>query len=340
MIQCYKMKKAQFFHKLDKRNVQCELCPHQCIIKNGDRGICQVRKNIDGDLFTENYERLCSVSLDPIEKKPLYHYFPAKNILSVGSVGCNLKCKFCQNFEISQSNVDESPYLKSYTSEEVVQFAKHESNNIGIAYTYNEPTVFYEYVLETAKLAHENQLKNVMVTNAFINKEPLDKLLPYIDAFSIDLKGFTEEFYKSMCSSSLKEVLRTIKQIKKAGKHIELANLVVTDVNDDETIFYEMIQWIVEELGKDTVLHISRYFPMFKFKNLPTSHSKLKMLYQIAKRHLDYVYIGNIRANDEQNTLCPNCESLLISRKSYQTKLHHIENGSCLKCKTPILKEY
>ena len=167
------MKKAAFFHKIDRKKVQCVLCPHKCVLLPDQKGICQVRKNVKGDLFTENYERLCSVALDPIEKKPLYHYFPGKNILSIGSVGCNLKCKFCQNFEISQSNVDESPYLKSYTSEEVIQFARHEQNNVGVAYTYNEPIVFYEYVLETAKHAHENGLKNVFVSNGYINPEPL-----------------------------------------------------------------------------------------------------------------------------------------------------------------------
>lgn len=333
------MKKALFFDKLKQRKLQCTLCPHWCIILPDQRGKCQVRKNVEGDLFSENYERLCSVALDPIEKKPLYHYYPGKNILSIGSVGCNLKCKFCQNFEISQSNVDESPYLKSYTSEEIIQFAKHEKNNIGIAYTYNEPIVCIEFVLETAKLAHENNLKNVFVTNGFINPKPLEKLMPFIDAFSIDLKGFTESYYKNMCASNLKDVLKAIKQIKRSGKHIELTNLVVTDVNDHESDFLDMIQWIVSELGKDTVLHVSRYFPMFKFKNLPTSHSKLKMLYSIAKRHLDFVYIGNVSTQEEQNTICPNCDSLLIKRKNYQVQIVNLKDGRCSNCNTLVIKD-
>lgn len=332
------MKKALFFDKLKQRSVQCTLCPHNCVILPDQRGKCRVRRNVEGDLFSENYERLCSVALDPIEKKPLYHYYPGKNILSIGSVGCNLKCKFCQNFEISQSNVDESPYLKSYTSEEIIQFAKHEKNNIGIAYTYNEPIVSIEYVLETAKLAQENHLKNVLVSNGFINPKPLEKLMPYIDAFSIDLKGFTESYYKNMCAANLADVLKAIKQIKKAGKHIELTNLVVTDVNDHESDFHDMLHWITSELGKDTVLHISRYFPMFKFKNLPTSHSKLKILYLIAKQHLDHVYIGNIRADDEQNTSCPACQSLLISRKNYQVQVSSLKDGKCSNCDTLIIK--
>ncbi|MBC35712.1 MAG: AmmeMemoRadiSam system radical SAM enzyme [Bacteroidetes bacterium] len=331
------MKKAAFFHKIDRKKVQCVLCPHKCVLLPDQKGICQVRKNVKGDLFTENYERLCSVALDPIEKKPLYHYFPGKNILSIGSVGCNLKCKFCQNFEISQSNVDESPYLKSYTSEEVIQFARHEQNNVGVAYTYNEPIVFYEYVLETAKHAHENGLKNVFVSNGYINPEPLEKLIPFIDAFSIDLKGFTKAYYEEMCSGNLEDVKKAILQIKEAGKHIELTNLVVTDVNDQESDFYEMIKWIANSLGEETVLHISRYFPMFKFKNLPTSHSKLKILFKIAKQELDHVYIGNMRTDSEQNTYCPNCDSLLIKRSAYEVELMGMDQGSCIKCNTRVM---
>lgn len=334
------MKKALFFEKLKQRSVKCTLCPHNCIIPENQRGKCQVRKNVGGDLFSENYERLCSVALDPIEKKPLYHYFPGKNILSIGSVGCNMKCKFCQNHEISQSNVEDNPYLKSYTSEEIIQFAKHEQNNIGIAYTYNEPIVSIEFVLETAKLAHEHNLKNVLVSNGFINPKPLQKLMPFIDAFSIDLKGFTESYYRNMCSGNLEEVVEAIKQIKRAGKHIELTNLVVTDVNDNESDFLEMIQWIVSELGKDTVLHISRYFPMFKFKNLPTSHSKLKILHLIAKRYLNHVYIGNIRPHDEQNTICPDCDSLLLNRKNYQIQVMAMKDGRCSNCDTLVIKDY
>ncbi|PKP32008.1 MAG: AmmeMemoRadiSam system radical SAM enzyme [Bacteroidetes bacterium HGW-Bacteroidetes-17] len=335
------MKKAAFFEKLGQKKVRCNLCPHHCLIGDGKSGICLVRKNIGGDLFSENYEKLSAISTDPIEKKPLYHFYPGKKILSIGSVGCNLKCKFCQNYEISQVTVDEFAFLKSYTSEEIVQMALEKAENIGLAYTYNEPIIWYEFVLETARLAHQHGLKNVFVSNGFINPDPLNILIGFMDAFSIDLKGFTEDFYKNLTSSGLAPVLKSIKQIKKADKHIELTNLVIPGLNDDEEKFIEMIDWIAEEIGEDTVLHISRYFPMFKIKNLPTPESKLESLYEIARRKLTYVYLGNMKTLEGQNTLCPNCNAQLISRSGYITKIEQIDkSGNCAHCGQQILKYY
>jgi pyruvate formate lyase activating enzyme len=252
-----------------------------------------------------------------------------------------LKCKFCQNYEISQVTVDEFAFLKSYTSEEIVQMALEKAENIGLAYTYNEPIIWYEFVLETARLAHQHGLKNVFVSNGFINPDPLNILIGFMDAFSIDLKGFTEDFYKNLTSSGLAPVLKSIKQIKKADKHIELTNLVIPGLNDDEEKFIEMIDWIAEEIGEDTVLHISRYFPMFKIKNLPTPESKLESLYEIARRKLTYVYLGNMKTLEGQNTLCPNCNAQLISRSGYITKIEQIDkSGNCAHCGQQILKYY
>ncbi len=335
------MKKAAFFEKLGQKKVKCNLCPHHCQIYDGKSGICLVRKNIDGELFSENYEKISAITPDPIEKKPLYHFYPGQKILSIGSVGCNLKCKFCQNYEISQTTVNDYAFLKSYTSEEVVQRALEHSKNIGIAYTYNEPIIWYEFLLETSRLAKQNGLKNVLVSNGFINPKPLEILLETIDAFSIDLKAFTENFYKTLTSSSLAPVLKSIKQIKKAGKHIELTNLVITGLNDDEAKFKEMVDWIVDECGEDTVLHISRYFPMFKIKNLPTQASKLASLYEIAARKLHYVYLGNIKTLEAQNTFCPNCNALLISRSAYNTKIEKLDkSGNCASCGHHLLKYF
>jgi pyruvate formate lyase activating enzyme len=333
------MKKAVFFEKLEQKKVKCNLCPHRCIIDDGKAGICLIRKNVNGDLFSDNYEKVSAIAPDPIEKKPLYHFYPGQKILSVGSIGCNLKCKFCQNYEISQVGIDDFAFLKSYTSDEIIQMALAEKSNIGLAYTYNEPIIGYEFLLETSKLAKQNGLKNVLVSNGFINPEPLSELLKTIDAFSIDLKGFTEEFYKSLTSSSLAPVLESIKQISAAGKHLEITNLVVTGLNDDEKKFGEMIDWIVKECGKNTVLHISRYFPMFKIKNLPTSESKLESLHKIARKKLNYVYLGNIRSEEAQHTFCPKCSSRLISRSSYDTKIEKLDpQGNCSNCAHPILK--
>lgn len=333
------MKKAAFFEKKDKLKVQCQLCPHYCLLKNGERGKCMVRRNVNGDLLSENYERTSSVSIDPIEKKPLYHFHPGKDVLSIGTVGCNLKCKFCQNYQISQTDIDNYSFLKSYTSDEIVRTTLKYSSNIGIAYTYNEPIIWFEYVLETAKLAHENGLNNILVSNGFINPAPLDELIPVFDAFSIDLKGFTEDFYRDFTDSKLEPVKQSLIKLAKSGKHLEITNLVITDINDDENVFQEMVEWIAEHCGKNTVLHISRYFPMFKIDNLPTSQSKLESLYAIAKKHLDFVYLGNIKTESGQNTYCPKCNQRLITRSGYKVQIDNLnESGACTKCNHPILK--
>lgn len=335
------MKKAVFFEKLGQKKVQCNLCPHHCRLDNGKTGICLVRNNIGGDLFSVNYEKMSAITPDPIEKKPLYHFYPGKKILSIGSVGCNLKCKFCQNYEISQTAVDDFAFLKSYTSDEVVNLALEDSENIGIAYTYNEPIIWYEFVLECAHKAQESGLKNVLVSNGFINPEPLKQLLPFIDAFSIDLKSFNNDFYKNLTSSKLAPVLQSIKQIKQSGKHLELTNLVITGLNDDETEFSKMVDWIASECGEDTVLHISRYFPMFKIKNLPTEEAKLESLYEIATRKLHYVYLGNIRTLEAQNTFCPNCNELLVARSSYKTQIKKLDkSGNCKSCGHEVLNYF
>jgi len=333
------MKKAAFFEKKEKQKVQCQLCPHYCLLKNGEQGKCLVRQNVNGDLLSENYERISSVSIDPIEKKPLYHFHPGKDILSIGSVGCNLKCKFCQNYQISQTDVNQYPFLKSYTSDEIVKSALKHPSNIGIAYTYNEPIIWYEYVIETAKLAQENGLKNVLVSNGFINPAPLDELIKVFDAFSIDLKGFTEEFYHDFTDSKLEPVKKALIKLAKSGKHLEITNLVITGINDDEMIFNEMIDWIVEHCGKNTVLHISRYFPMFKIDHLPTSQSKLESLFTIAKEKLNFVYLGNIKTENGQNTHCPQCNQLLISRSGYDVQIENMNKfGNCEKCDHPIIQ--
>jgi len=332
------MREALYYSKIDEQTIRCELCPHNCILAEGKRGICRVRKNYNGKLFSENYSNVCSLNFDPIEKKPLYHYFPGSTILSVGSVGCNLSCKFCQNWHISQTNVDDYPNLKNYSAEEIVKIALQKPENTGIAYTYNEPIVWYEYMFDIAKLAHENNLKNVMVTNGFINKEPLSELINYIDAFSVDLKAFSESFYKNLTSSKLEPVKNTLKFIKEKGKHLEITNLVITELNDDEIEFEKMVKWISNELGEDTAFHISRYFPAYKLNVNQTSPEKLSKLFEIANKHLNYVYLGNIITGEGQNTYCKNCKTQVINRQGYFTKITSLDkNGYCKKCKTKII---
>jgi len=334
------MKEASFYNRLNGK-VQCLLCPHECVINDGKRGSCNVRKNFNGKLISENYRQVCSYNFDPIEKKPLYHFYPGKTIFSIGSIGCNLHCNFCQNWEISQSGVEDHPYLRTNSPEDVISLAKSRSENIGIAFTYNEPTVWYEYMMDIAKLAKQENLKTVMVTNGFINPAPLKNLLPFMDAFSVDLKAFTEQFYKQQTSSKLAPVLETIQTLKKHHKYFEITNLIITNTNDNEKEFGEMMDWIVRETGDDTVLHISRYFPMYKMTKEATSIDKLKQLFAIAKEKLNYVYMGNVRSGEGQDTFCKNCNTKVIERTGYHTEIIGLDTiGNCLNCKQPIISDY
>jgi pyruvate formate lyase activating enzyme len=264
------MHTALCFEKLNDNKVKCLLCPHSCILDDGKVGICRVRSNDNGVLVSENYGKVSSINLDPIEKKPLYHFFPGMHVLSIGSVGCNLQCNFCQNCEISQTGVSDFPRLKTYSAEEIVNNALECVDNIGIAFTYNEPVVFYEYMMDVARLSKSKGLKNIMVSNGFINEEPLKQILPYIDAFNIDLKAFADEFYIKNTHSHLEPVKRSLQLIRESGKHLEITNLVIPGLNDKVEDFTAMVDWISGELGDQTILHLSRYFPRYKAKQPPT----------------------------------------------------------------------
>ena len=331
------MKEALFYEKLDDQKVKCHLCPHNCIIKNQKRGICGVRKNSGGILYSENYGEITGLGFDPVEKKPLYHFHPGRNILSVGSIGCNLKCFFCQNWEISQATIDDIPRRQTHQVQDIVQMAEKRSDNLGVAFTYNEPTIYYEFMLDTARKLKAAGLKNVMVTNGYINKEPLKQLIPYIDAFSIDLKGFTEEFYRKNTSSTLEPIKEAILQIGKSDSFLEITNLVIPGLNDQIDQFQEMLEWIASNLGKNTILHLSRYYPGYKSHIQPTSVSKLKEFYTLAKEHLNYVYLGNVMLEDGSNTYCDQCGSLLVTRNGYYTKTPGLDNaGKCTECENKV----
>ncbi len=327
------MQEAQFYTKLDNNKVLCKLCPWNCELVSGQTGICKVRTNENGSLITSVYNKVSALGTDPIEKKPLYHFYPGKNILSIGEVGCNLHCNFCQNHTISQCYANKFTGFHNITSEKIVNEALKTWNNIGIAYTYNEPITFYEFMLDTAKLAHKSELKNVVVSNGYINAEPLKKLIPFIDAFNIDLKAFNNEFYRKQTKGKLQPVLNSLKTIAKSNSHLEITNLVIPGLNDDETEFEKMIIWIASELGKQTPLHLSRYFPRYKMDQPPTSISKLETLYDIAKQHLQNVYLGNVSDEKRSSTFCADCGELLIERNGYQTKIKNLDDkGNCEKC--------
>jgi len=283
------MKEALYYEKLGGSRVHCHLCPNECVISEGKSGSCGVRVNKGGILYSEVYNKTTGISLDPIEKKPLYHYHPGEYILSLGTKGCNFHCLFCQNWHISQEL--DAP-TQEITSESVIDKAKlHKS--FGIAYTYNEPFIWYEFVLETAKLARRNGLENVLVTNGYVNMEPLERMLPLIDAMNIDIKSFDEDFYLKVCAGRLKPILEVIKRSAKAC-HVELTNLIIPTLNDSEASVQKMVDWIYDNLGPEMPLHLSRYFPCYQLDIPPTPIETLKMAERIAKKKLKYVHLGNV----------------------------------------------
>jgi len=332
------MQQEALFYSSEKNGIRCELCPHHCFIERDKRGICGVRRNVDNVLVTENYGVVSGLGMDPIEKKPLYHFYPGSHIYSIGSIGCNLKCGFCQNCDISQTTIDDFLIHKKRLPKELIKTAISHNNNIGIAFTYNEPIIFYEFMHETAVFAKESLLKTAMISNGFINEKPLAQIIPFIDAFNIDLKAFTNEFYKKQTKSRLEPVLKTLMQIKTAGKHLEITNLVIPSLNDSIKDFQEMVYWIVDNLGYDTVLHLSRYFPRHKLNLEPTSVERLIELYNIAKEKLLHVYLGNVSLTIGRDTRCHKCGALLIERLGYQINIVGLtENGHCRACGEFIL---
>jgi pyruvate formate lyase activating enzyme len=288
-------------------------------------------------LLSENYGFLSAINLDPIEKKPLYHFHPGAKILSVGSIGCNMNCFYCQNCSISKATIESFEGQNHLNGMNLIeQLAK--DDNIGLAFTYNEPTVYYEYMLELSQKVKDLKMKNVMISNGFINEEPLAEILPLMDAFNIDLKAFTDKFYKDATESHLRPVKRTLKQIVEAGKHLEITFLVIPSWNDDERHLKEMVKWIQGELGQNTIFHISRYFPAHKARMPKTSLSLIYRFYQIAQQYLNYVYLGNVTGSESQNTICGNCGRVVISRYSYFVQRNGIDQqGRCAHCGNQIV---
>ncbi|MDD4894767.1 MAG: AmmeMemoRadiSam system radical SAM enzyme [Candidatus Omnitrophica bacterium] len=330
------MKEALFYQKLKNKVVQCKLCPRECIISSGKRGFCGVRQNHDGVLFTLVYAKPVSMHVDPIEKKPLFHFLPGSSAFSVATVGCNLKCKFCQNWEISQRSPEEVEYMNLQPQDLIKKV--EEAASPTIAYTYTEPTIFYEYMLETARLARQKGIRNIMHSSGYINEEPLRKLCKYLDAANIDLKGFTDDFYAKMSEATLGPVLRSLKILRQEGVHVEITNLILSGYNDDKESITAMCLWIKENLGADTPLHFSRAFPMYKLNMInPTPIDTLEKARGIAiDCGLKYVYIGNVGGNPAESTYCPNCNKILIRRVGYMVMESDLEDGKCKFCKENI----
>lgn len=323
-------KEAKYFQKLAGDKIQCLLCPVRCKLSEGQEGVCFGRKVINGRLIATNYGEAVSVHVDPIEKKPLYHFYPGSMILSVGPNGCNLFCKYCQNWSISK----EHQRTLTIMPEELVALAKREKS-IGIAYTYSEPLIWFDYLMDICPLAHENHLYNVLVTNGYINPEPLDELLPHIDALNIDVKSMRAEFYRRICKGKLETVRNTVEASVKAGKHVEVTYLIITDLNDSRDEMSELVDWVAD-LNPKIPLHFSRYFPSYKLDNPATPIDTLKMAYDIAIEKLHYVYIGNAHIEATSDTHCPFCGNLLVNRSGYVTRVTGIDSGHCSKCKKPV----
>jgi pyruvate formate lyase activating enzyme len=323
---------ALYYHRLDAKRVQCALCPRRCVIADRQRGFCGVRENRDGTLFTLVYGKPCSLHVDPIEKKPLFHVRPGAQAFSIATVGCNLRCLFCQNWQISQAAPEDVP-ARSMTPEEVVEAVKASGASV-IAYTYTEPTIYYEYMLDIARLAKKAGILNVMHSAGYINEEPLRGLIPYLDAANIDLKGFNERFYDQFSFGNLQDVLRTLKILNDEGVWVEVTNLIIPGLNDSPEEIRKMSRWICDNLGPETPLHFSRFWPMHKLSYLaPTPVEKLEEARRIAMEEgLRYVYIGNIGGHPAEDTVCPKCGKVVVDRAGYVIKELHIVDGACAFC--------
>lgn len=312
--------------------VQCELCPKGCIIAPGQSGDCRIRINVDGELVAVTYGYPCSLHVDPMEKKPLFHFLPGSRVFSLATVGCNLHCKNCQNWEISQQFPVDVPAYK-VSPEKIVNLSQ-ENNCKSIAYTYTDPAVFYEYTLDSSKQARKRGLKNVIVTAGYFNEKPLKELCKYIDAANVDLKAYSDKFYRDVCGATLKPVLDSLVMIKSAGVHLEVTNLLLPTMNDSDKGIKALCKWIKENLGKEVPLHFSRFFPQYLMKNLPpTSLETLKNAKDIAEDiGMQYVYIGNVLGEDLENTHCPSCKKLLIERRGYLIEKNVLKDGKCPYC--------
>ncbi len=327
---------ARFYKKLETGGIECGLCPRHCRITDMERGYCGVRENRSDVYRTLVYGLPCAINIDPIEKKPLFHFYPGTSAFSLATAGCNVNCKFCQNWDISQSRPEQTNNLV-LPPKEVVNIALQRKVPT-IAYTYSEPVIFYEYMYDIAKLGHKNSVKSVMISNGYIEEQPMADLLPHLDAIKIDLKSIREDYYKKTVNGELKPVLDRLIQIKNAGVWLEIVFLVVPTLNDSDDEFKELAGWIKNYLGVDTPLHYSRFHPQYLLKNLPMTPEKtLQNAYDISRAEgLEYVYLGNLPLHPAESTYCPGCGEILVERKGYNISKINLVGNLCQKCKREI----
>jgi pyruvate formate lyase activating enzyme len=325
-------KEAMFYEKDHGGSVRCLLCPRECVIADGKRGFCRNRENREGKLYTLVYGKPSVVDIGPIEKAPLYHFIPGHFRLCLTCPSCNLRCRYCQNWHLSQSSSEEQNCSFCTPEEAVKQAQSHNLNSI--SFTYTEPTVYYEYLYDISSIARSRGMKTSIVSNGYIQREPLLKLLTVLDAVKIDLKGFSEEFYEEVSSATLKPVLESLITVKRENVWLEIVNLIVPTLNDDPKMIDQMCQWIKENLGQDTPLHFTRFFPNHKLTHLsPTRISTLESAYEIAKRNgLRYVYIGNVPGHIHNSTFCPSCHRKVVGRTHFDVIEMSLMDGKCKFC--------
>ncbi len=329
-------KLSPYYTPLEGGAVRCELCPHRCQVPKGKRGLCRVRENREGKYYTLVYGTPSALHLDPVERNPFFHVLPGTQALSVATAGCNFQCKFCQTWEMSQAFPEEI-YSYDLTPEMTVKRAKTMMAR-SIAYTYTEPTIFFEYLLDTATLGRREGLLNLVQSNGFINPQPLQKMCQVLDAANIDLKGFSGSFYSQLCQGELNPVLESLKRLKQAKIHLEITNLVIPTQNDELKGLKEMCSWIRRELGSDTPIHFSRFYPLYKLRTLPpTPLSTLEKVRALAlSEGLEYVYIAKVPGHEAENTFCPRCKKLIVQRTGFMVGEIQMKAGKCKFCGKPI----
>ncbi len=332
-------KKEAYFYKIrEDGKVLCQLCPQACVLEENEMSPCETRMLIDGKLWALSWGQLIAGHIDPVEKKPLYHFMPGSEVYSIGTAGCNMHCKNCQNSDISQASNPVNP-SRVITPEQIVDNV--ESHGLqSIAYTYTEPTIFYEMMYETAQLAHKKNIKNIMVSNGLINPEPLHQLLPFIDAVNIDMKVFNEEVHREITGSPLKPVLKSIETIHNSDAHLEITTLLIPGISDKDSELDAFFNWMTERDMHEVPLHISRFYPTYKMKNVPPTPAE--RIFDVRKKAMNagfkYVYPGNIMAGEMENTYCPDCGSLAIGRQGFSAENYLKDGKYCKKCNRKIIE--
>ncbi len=334
------IKKGVLFDELPENKVKCHVCSHRCTIPEGKLGICRTRQNKNGKIYTLIYNTVSSEAVDPIEKKPLYHFLPGTLSYSLGSIGCNFRCAHCQNWNISQTTLEDSNTMEISPETAIERAVAYRSKSI--SWTYNEPAIWHEYTYDSAILAKKAGLKTVYVTNGFITPEALRRIEPYLDAFRVDIKSFSEDFYRKICGARLAPVLESTKLAKKLGMHVETVTLIIPGMNDSKEEIGAIARWVHDELGPDTPMHFTRFYPMYRMNDLDaTPLGTLETAHEIAKKEgMRYVYIGNVAGHRYENTYCPACNALLIDRDGFNINSIKIRDGKCLECgeKIPIVE--